>query len=164
VAIEHRKGPVVLVLTRQKIPVLDRSKYASADGVERGAYVLAESPGREPGILLIASGSELGLAVEAFEQLKSEGLAARVVSMPSWDLFEKQPKTYREEVFPARFEARLAIEAASPFGWERYVGAQGDVIGMNDFGASAPYKVLAQEFGFTRAHVLERAHKLLEGA
>jgi transketolase len=164
VAIEHRKGPVVLVLTRQKIPVLDRSKYASADGVERGAYVLAESAGREPGILLIASGSELGLAVEAFEQLKSEGLAARVVSMPSWDLFEKQSKSYREEVFPARFKARLAIEAASPFGWERYVGAQGDVIGTNRFGASAPYKVLAQEFGFTRAHVLERAHKLLEGA
>lgn len=164
VAIERPNGPVALILTRQKIPVLDRSKYASANGLERGAYVLAESPGKEPGILLIASGSELSLAVEAFERLKSEGLATRVVSMPSWDLFEMQPESYREGVFPARFKARLAIEAASPFGWERYVGPQGAVIGMNRFGASAPYEVLAQEFGFTPAHVLDEVHRLLETA
>lgn len=161
VAIEHRGGPVALILTRQKLPVLDRTRYAGASGLERGAYVMADSPGKEPGILLIASGSEVSLAAEAFEQLKSEGLAARLVSMPSWDLFEKQPESYRNEVFPARFAARLAIEAASPFGWERYVGPRGAVLGMNRYGASAPYKVLAEKFGFTKDNVVAKAHDLL---
>lgn len=161
VTIEHREGPVALVLTRQALPILDRSKYADASGLERGAYVLAEAPGKEPGILLVASGSEVAVAVEAFEELKSEGVAARVVSMPSWELFEKQPESYRKEVFPERFTLRLAIEAASPFGWERYVGSQGAVIGMNRFGASAPYKVLAEKFGFTKASVVAKAHEML---
>lgn len=161
VAIEHRGGPVALILTRQKLPVLDRTRYAGASGLERGAYVMADSAGKEPGILLIASGSEVSLAAEAFEQLKSEGLAARLVSMPSWDLFEKQPESYRNEVFPARFAARLAIEAASPFGWERYVGPRGAVLGMNRYGASAPYKVLAEKFGFTKDNVVAKAHDLL---
>jgi transketolase len=161
VAIEHKNGPVLLVLTRQKLPVIDQGKYASAEGVERGAYVLAHAEGKQPGILLIATGSEVSLALEAFEELKKEGLRVRVVSMPSWDLFAKQPKAYQDEVLPAEFKARLAIEAASPFGWERYVGPNGAVIGMNRFGASAPYKVLAEKFGFTKANVVAKAHELL---
>ncbi|MGH9771854.1 MAG: transketolase [Candidatus Acidiferrales bacterium] len=161
VAIEHRDGPVALVLTRQTLPVLDRAKYAPAEGLSQGAYVLADSPGKTPGILLIASGSELFLAAEAFEQFQSEGVAARVVSMSSWDLFEKQPADYRQAVFPPQFTARLAIEAASSFGWERYVGPHGAVIGIDHFGASAPYKVLAEKFGFTREHVVAKARELL---
>jgi len=163
VAIEHRDGPVALVLTRQGLPVLDRSKYASADGLAQGAYVLADAPGKTPGILFIASGSELPLAVEVFEQFKSEGVAARVVSMPSWDLFEKQPASYRQAVLPAHFTARLAVEAASPFGWERYVGPHGAVIGMTRFGASAPAKILAEQFGFTHDQVVTKARELLRG-
>ncbi len=161
VAIEHKGGPVALVLTRQKLPVIDRSRYASAEGLARGAYVLADAPGKGRGVLLIATGSEVSLAIEAFEQLRNEGLAARVVSMPSWDLFEKQPQKYKDEVFPAHFTARLAIEAASPLGWERYVGPQGAVIGLNRFGASAPYQVIAEKLGFTKTHVVEKAHELL---
>ncbi len=160
-AIEHRDGPVALVLTRQTLPILDRAKYAVAEGLAQGAYVLADAPGKSPGILLIASGSELFLAAEAFEQFRSEGVAARVVSMPSWDLFERQSAEYRREVFPARFSARLAIEAASPFGWERYIGPHGAVIGIDHFGASAPYKVLAEKFGFTRGDVVAKARELL---
>ncbi|MGH9444536.1 MAG: transketolase [Terriglobia bacterium] len=160
VAIERQDGPVVLVFTRQKLPIIDRTRYASAEGVEKGAYVVADAKGEEPGILLIASGSELSLAVEAFEQLRQEGIKARVVSMPSWDLFAKQPEAYQKEVLPSGFTARLAIEAASPFGWERYVGPQGAVIGVNRFGASAPYKVIAEHFGFTTANVVSKAHEL----
>jgi len=163
VAIEHRGGPVLLALTRQTLPIIDRAKYASADGLERGAYVLAESQGEGPGILLIASGSEVVVAIEAYEKLVSEGRAARVVSMPSWDLFEKQSEAYRQSVFPAECELRLAVEAASPFGWERYVGPKGKVIGMTRFGASAPYKILAEKFGFTAANVVAKAHEMLQG-
>jgi len=173
VAIEHRGGPVLLALTRQNLPIIDRSKYASAEGVARGAYVLADSSdltlgprttaiaARTPKIILIASGSEVPLALESYEKLKEEGIAARVVSMPSWELFEKQPQSYRDEVLPPAVTARLAIEAAAPFGWERYVGLKGAVIGMNRFGASAPYKVLAEKFGFTSDNVVARAHELL---
>jgi transketolase len=160
-AIEHSGGPVLLVLTRQNLPILDRTRYASADGVERGAYVLADSPGRAPEIILIASGSEVALAAESQEKLAAEGIAVRVVSMPSWDLFEKQPQSYRDEVLPPAVTARLAIEAGSPFGWERYVGLKGAVIGINRFGASAPYKVIAEHFGFTPANVVQQAHRLL---
>jgi transketolase len=161
VAIEHRGGPVALALTRQGLPIIDRAKYASAEGLARGAYVLADAAGKAPEILLIASGSELVVALEAYEKLAAEGIAARVVSMSSWDLFEKQPQTYRDEVFPPQVTARLAIEAAVPLGWERYVGTQGAVIGMTRFGASAPYKVLAEKFGFTSANVVQRAKALL---
>jgi transketolase len=161
VAIERRDGPVVLTLTRQGLPVIDREKYSSAEGLARGAYVLANPKGKTPEILLIASGSEVSLALEAYERLAVEGVAARVVSMPSWDLFEKQAPAYREEVLPPAVMARLAIEAASPFGWERYVGAKGAVIGMTRFGASAPYQVLAEKFGFTAANVVRRARELL---
>ncbi|MGH9434883.1 MAG: transketolase [Terriglobia bacterium] len=164
VAIEHRHGPVALALTRQAIPVLDRANYASAEGLAQGGYVLADAPGKTPGILLIASGSELPLAAEAFEQLKSEGCALRLVSLPSWDLFEAQPQSYRDEVLPERYALRLAIEAGSPFGWDRYVGPRGAVIGMNRFGASAPYKVLAEKFGFTKDHVVEKAREMLKNS
>lgn len=164
VAIDHRRGPVALALTRQAIPIIDRTNYAPADGLERGGYVLADAAGKTPGILLIASGSELPLAAEAFERLKAEGRAVRVVSLPSWDLFEKQAQSYRDEVLPARFSVRLAIEAGATFGWERYVGPHGAVIGMTRFGASAPYKVLAQEFGFTTDHIVQKAHDMLGAA
>jgi len=163
VAIEHAEGPVVLVLTRQKLPVIDRTLYASAEGLERGAYVLGDADGEKPGILLIATGSEVSLALEAFEELKREPVAVRLVSMPSWDLFAKQSTAYQEQVLPREFPARLAIEAGSPFGWERYVGPRGAVIGMNRFGASAPYKVLQEKFGFTKAHVVAKAREVWQG-
>ncbi|HLW79571.1 MAG TPA: transketolase C-terminal domain-containing protein, partial [Terriglobia bacterium] len=161
VAIEHRGGPVAMALTRQNLPIIDRAKYASAEGLAHGAYVLADSGGQAPQIILIASGSEVALALEAYEKLSAEGIVARLVSMPSWDLFEKQPQSYRDDVLPPQVTARLAIEAASPFGWERYVGTKGAVIGMTRFGASAPYQVLAEKFGFTVGNVVEKAHELL---
>ncbi len=161
VAIERQGGPVAMALTRQGLPIIDRTKYASAEGLARGAYVLADTAGKEPEILLIASGSELSVALEAYEKLTAEGIPARVVSMPSWDLFEKQPQAYRDEVLPSQVTARLAIEAAAPLGWERYVGTEGAVIGMTRFGASAPYKILAERFGFTSANVVQRAKALL---
>jgi len=161
VAIERRDGPVALALTRQSLPVIDREKYASAEGLTRGGYVLAEAAGKLPRIILIASGSEVSVALEAYEKLSAEGVAARLVSLPSWDLFEKQPQAYRDEVLPPGVTARLAIEAAAPFGWERYIGTRGAVIGMTRFGASAPYKVLAEKFGFAASNVVARARELL---
>jgi transketolase len=161
VAIERRGGPVAMALTRQKLPVMDRAKYASAEGLAQGAYILADSKGKRPELILIASGSEVSLALDAYEKLTVEGVAARAVSMPSWDLFEKQPQAYQDDVLPPSVTARLAIEAAYPLGWDRYIGPQGATIAMNRFGASAPAKVLAEKFGFTTAHVVERAHELL---
>jgi transketolase len=161
VAIEHRGGPVALCLTRQGLPIIDRSKYGAAEGLARGAYVLADAQGKTPQIILIASGSEVAPALEAYQKLAGEGVAARLVSMPSWDLFEKESQSYRDEVLPPQVTARLAVEAAAPFGWERYVGTKGDVIGMKRFGASAPAKVLAERFGFTAANIVRRAHELL---
>jgi transketolase len=161
VAIERRDGPVALVLTRQGLPIIDRTKFAPADGLARGAYVLADAAGKDPEVLLIASGSELSVALQAYEKLAAEGIAARVVSMPSWDLFEMQPQAYREDVLPPNITARVAIEAAAPLGWDRYVGPKGAVIGMTRFGASAPYKVLAEKFGFSSANVVQRAKSLL---
>ena len=161
VALEHRDGPVLLVLTRQNLPIIDRSKYASAEGLERGAYVLADPQGKAPEAILIATGSEVALALESYQRLAEQGIAARVVSMPSWDRFEKQPQLYRDEVLPPNITARVAIEAASVFGWERYVGTKGAVIGLNRFGASAPYKVIAEHLGFTPANVIDHVHKLL---
>ncbi len=161
VAIERRGGPVALALTRQGLPIIDRTKYAPADGLVRGAYILAEVPGKTPEVVLMASGSEVAVALEAYEKLTGEGIAARVISMPSWDLFEKQPQAYKDEIFPPAVEARLAIEAAVPLGWDRYVGREGAIIGIPRFGASAPYKVLAEKFGFTSANVIRRAKELL---
>ena len=161
VTIERQDGPVALALTRQGVPVIDRSKYASAEGLTRGGYVLADASGKAPEVILMASGSEVSVALEAYEKLTAEGIAARVVSLPCWDLFERQPQDYKDEVLPPTVTARLAMEAAVPLGWERYVGLRGAVIGMTRFGASAPHKVLAEKFGFTAANVVQRAKELL---
>jgi transketolase len=159
--LQYRHRPAVLVLSRQALPTLDRSRLAPASGVARGAYVIADAPDGAPQLILIASGSELSLALQAQQRLQADGTATRVVSMPSWDLFEQQPADYRAGVLPPQVTARLAIEQASSFGWERYVGDSGRVIGMHTFGASAPLKALQQAFGFTVDHVVETARALL---
>lgn len=160
-ALEHRSGPVVLALTRQKLPILDRTKFPSAELLLKGGYVLADADQGGPRVILIATGSEVHLALEAWGRLADEGIPARVVSMPSWELFDRQPEAYRNEVLPPAVTARLAIETGSPHGWHRYVGLRGGVIGMTRFGASAPYQVLMQQFGFTVEHVVSRAMELL---
>jgi transketolase len=156
-----RHQPAVLAFSRQALPTLDRAKYAPASGVAKGAYVLADGPQDDPEVILIASGSELSLAVEAHEKLVAEGIRSRVVSMPSWEIFECQSQEYRDSVLPPRTTARLAIEQASTFGWERYVGSNGRVIGMKTFGASAPLKELQRKFGFEPEQVIATAKQLL---
>jgi transketolase len=153
--------PVALVLSRQALPTLDRGKYAPASGVAQGAYVLADAPDGRPEVLLLASGSEVSLCVQAYEQLKTEGIKARVISIPSWELFEQQSQEYRESVIPPAVTARVSVEQASTFGWTQYVGETGHSIGMKTFGASAPLKELQQKFGFTAAHVVAAARKQL---
>ncbi len=159
--LQLRHQPAVFALSRQPMPTLDRSKYAPASGVANGAYVLADAEGGAPQVILIASGSEVSLAVQAHEKLKAEGIRSRVVSMPSWDIFEHQPKEYRDSVLPPAVTARVAVEQASTFGWERYVGPTGRVIGMITFGASAPFKELQKEFGFEPDHVAAAAREQL---
>jgi len=154
-----RHQPVCLILTRQALPTLDRTKYAPASGLAKGAYVLADAPDGKPKVLLLASGSEVSLCVEAYEKLTAEGIAARVVSMPSWELFEEQPAEYREFVLPSSVTARVSVEQASTFGWQRYTGLTGARIGMKTFGASAPLKELQTKFGFTGAGVVEAAKR-----
>jgi transketolase len=156
-----RHAPAVLALSRQPLPTLDRDKYAPAAGVAKGAYVLADAPGRNPEVILIASGSEVSLAVRTHEKLVAEGIRSRVVSMPSWDIFEHQTKEYRDGVLPPNVKARVAIEQASTFGWERYVGEAGRVIGMKTFGASAPLKELQKKFGFEPDRVVTIAKEIL---
>jgi transketolase len=153
--------PAVLVLSRQAMPTLDRSKYAPASGVARGAYVLGDAPGGNPEVILIASGSEVSLVVEAHEKLLAEGIRSRVVSMPSWDVFDHQDQDYRKSVFPPHVKARVAVEQASTFGWERYTGSEGCIIGMTTFGASAPLKELQRRFGFNPNVVVTAAKQLL---
>ena len=160
-ALRFRHRPAILVLSRQPLPTLDRTRYAPAAGVAQGAYVLADAAGGAPELILIASGSELCLAVAAHDVLVAQGVRSRVVSMPSWDLFEQQPPEYRDRVLPPAVTARVAIEQASTFGWERYVGSRGAVVGMHTFGASAPLKALQQEFGFEPAHVVAVAMQAL---
>lgn len=157
-----RHQPAALILSRQPLPTLDRSKFAPAAGVARGAYVLADAPGGKPQVILIATGSELCLAVQAHEQLSADGIRSRVVSMPSWDIFENQSHDYRSSVLPAEVTARVAIEQGSTLGWERYVGASGRVIGMETFGASAPLKALQMKYGFEPQRVAAVARKLLD--
>ncbi|MBV9745198.1 MAG: transketolase [Acidobacteriia bacterium] len=159
--LQLRHQPAVLVLSRQPLPTLDRTRYAPATGVARGAYVLADAPGANPEIILIATGSEVSVAVDAHEKLLADGIRSRVVSMPSWDIFEYQTPEYRASVLPPNVEARIAIEQASTFGWERYVGPKGRVIGMTTFGASAPLKELQRKFGFEPARVTAIAKELL---
>jgi transketolase len=159
-----RHEPVALILSRQNLPTLDRSKYASAAGTAKGAYVLADADDGRPEVILIGTGSELSFCVAAYEQLKSEGIKVRVVSMPSWELFEQQNQKYRDSVLPPSITARVSVEQASTLGWARYVGLTGCSIGMETFGASAPLKALQQKFGFTVEHVVSEAKRVLHGA
>ena len=162
VAIETRDRPVALALTRQNVPTLDRTQFAAADGLRRGAYVLADPPDGRADLVLIGTGSEVSLAVAAREKLSERKIQARVVSMPSWELFDLQPREYRDSVLPASIKRRVAVEATLPQGWHRYVGDGGDVIGIERFGASAPGNVVMEKLGFTVNHVVERALALLE--
>ena len=159
--LQLRHQPAVIALSRQPLPTFDRDRYASAAGVAHGAYVMADAPGGPPEIILIASGSEVSLIVDAHEALASQGIRSRIVSMPSWDIFEHQPEAYRESVLPAGVTARIAVEQGSVLGWERYVGAAGRVIGMKTFGASAPLKELQRHFGFEPERVVTAAKELL---
>lgn len=157
-----RHEPALLVLTRQAIPTLDRSRYGSAAGVSKGGYILADADGGKPDVLILASGSEVHTAIEAYESLKKQGVRARVVSLPSWEIFARQSQEYRDQVLPPAVRARVAIETAAPFGWERYVGEHGTVIGMRTFGASAPFKELLKEFGFTAEAIVAAALKQID--
>jgi len=163
-AINRTKDPVALVLTRQNVPVLDRSKYASAEGVQKGGYVLADSEGGDPELILMATGSEVSLAVFAHEKLQEEGVRSRVVSLPCWEIFDRQDKSYRDEVLPPGVTARLAIEEASPLGWERYVGDAGEILAMRTFGQSAPFADVEAELGFTPEKIAQAAREVVERA
>lgn len=156
--IANRSGPAALALSRQNLPTLDRTRYAPASGLAKGAYVLASSE-QTPRVILIATGSELSLAVEAYETLSAQGVPARVVSMPSWELFEAQPQSYRESVLPSAVTGRVVVEAGSPIGWDRYAGPTGTIIAMNGFGASGPASQLLKHFGFTVDAVVDAARK-----
>lgn len=161
VAIETRDHPLALIFTRQNVPVLDRTQYASADGLRRGAYVLADAPGGKPDLILIGTGSEVSLAADAQKKLQAENIAARVVSMPSWELFDAQARAYRDQVLPPFVKARLAIETGIAQGWRQYVGDEGDVLSIERFGASAPYKVVLEKLGYTVENVVARAKALV---
>jgi transketolase len=149
--------PVAIILSRQDLPTLDRARYALASGVARGAYVLADAPDGKPEVVLLASGSEVALCVQAHEQLRAQGVRSRVVSVPSWELFDDQDAAYRDSVLPPDVAARVSVEQASVFGWAKYVGTSGQSIGMRSFGASAPLKDLQREFGFTVERVVDAA-------
>jgi transketolase len=161
VIMQLRNESAALILTRQALPTLDRSQYAPASGLARGAYILAGSDKSDPDIILLATGSEVPVCIDAFEQLHSDGIHARVVSMPSWELFEKQSREYRDHVLPPSVTARLAVEQASTMGWAEYIGAHGRIIGMRSFGASAPIKALKSHFGFTSENIVNTARELL---
>ena len=157
-----RHRPVALILSRQALPTLDRGKYASAQGVARGAYVLADAEGGRPQVLLLATGSEVALCVQACELLKTEGIRARVVSMPSWELFETQDRSYRDSVLPPDIRARVAVEQACGLGWDRYAGNGGAILAMQSFGASAPMKDLQRKFGFTPDRIVAAAREQVQ--
>ncbi len=162
VAIETRHNPVALILTRQKVPTLDREEYASAEGLRRGAYILADAAKGQPAIILIASGSEVSLIVAAKQLLQAKKIPVRIVSMPSWELFAAQSQKYRDSVLPPSIPARLAVEAGISQGWERYLGNQGEMISVEDFGASAPGPIVMKKYGFTVENVCKRALALLK--
>jgi transketolase len=161
VAIQQRHTPTTVVLTRQALPTYDRTKFAPASGVAKGAYVLVDAEGGKPDVILIGTGSEVHLCVEAYEKLKAEGIKARVVSMPSWELFDKQDAAYKESVLPASVAARVSVEMAATFGWERWVGPKGKMVGMHSFGASAPLKDVLKKFGFLTETVVAAAKEVL---
>jgi transketolase len=152
-----KKEPACLVLSRQKLPVFDRTRYAPASGLARGAYVMADAKGAEPQVILIATGSEVQLCIDVYEKLKAENIPARVVSMPSWELFERQDESYRQEVLPPKITARVTVEAGAVIGWDRYAGPSGTIIGMHSFGGSAPGSALMKKFGFVPDKILQTA-------
>jgi len=164
VAIESRNRPVALVLTRQDLPILDRSQYGSPEGLLQGAYVLADTPGKKIDIVLIGTGSEVALAIAAQKMLADRGIGVRTVSMPSWELFDAQPQEYKNRILPPEVPARLAVEAGISLGWSKYVGDKGDVVAIDHFGASAPAKVVFEKFGFTVENVVARALRVLESS
>jgi transketolase len=159
--IQQRHSPSTLVLTRQPLPTYDRAKFAPASGVAKGAYVLIDAEGGKPDVILIGTGSEVSLCVQAREKLAGDGIKARVVSMPSWDLYEKQDAAYKESVLPAAITARVSVEMAATMGWDRYVGAKGQIMGMHTFGASAPIKDVMKKFGFTVENVVATVKQVL---
>ncbi len=161
VILQLKDRPVCLVLSRQPLPTLDRAACGAANGVAQGAYILAEAPSGKPDVLLLATGSEVSLCLEARERLAAEGIGARVVSMPSWEIFEEQPEAYRNSVLPPEIEARVSVEAASTFGWAQFTGSKGTTLGMRSFGLSAPMKVVAQHFGFEPDHIVTAARELV---
>jgi transketolase len=160
-ALTNTGGPTALVLTRQSVPIIDRAQCALANGLHKGAYILWQSGEGDPGVILVGTGSETAIALEAGKTIAKDGLNVRVVSMPSWELFARQDETYRETVLPARVTARVAVEAGITFGWERYIGTRGKVVGLTTFGHSAPYQELYEKFGITAARVVEEARSLL---
>jgi transketolase len=160
-AIQNTKGPTMLVLSRQKLPIFDRKILAPADGVIKGAYVLSKEQGSKPDIILIATGSEVQLVLEAQQELKNESIDARVVSMPSWELFRIQKQEYHDKVLPSNIKTRLAVEAASPQGWCEWVGDQGKVIGISKFGSSAPYKEIYEHYGITVKNIVSTAKNMM---
>jgi transketolase len=159
VALEYRNGPVAIVLTRQGLPVIDQSKFTPASELEKGAYILSDV--EKPSVILLATGSEVSLIMEAQSKLKQEGIAARVVSMPSWELFEKQDKAYKEKILPPSIRKRLAVEAGSVLGWHKYVTDEGAILGMTNFGESAPAGDLMKFFGFTVDNVVKKVKELV---
>ncbi len=161
-ALNNNKGPVALALTRQNVPTLDREIFGAADGLYRGAYILSDDNADNPDLILIASGSEVQIAIEAAQNIREKGAAIRVVSMPSWELFDQQSEAYRKQILPEEIKARVAIEAGSSQGWHRYVGSRGRVITLDHFGASAPSKILFEKFGVTADRVIEAAYDLLK--
>jgi transketolase len=161
VAMQSKHEPIVFAMSRQPLPTLDRTKYAPASGLAKGGYVLADTASGTPDVILIGTGSEVHLCTEAANKLGSEGIKVRVVSLPSWELFEKQPQQYRDSVLPPGVKARVCVEMGATFGWERYAGPTGAVIGMHTFGASAPLKDLLKHFGFTVEAVIQAAKKQL---
>jgi transketolase len=158
---QHTDGPTILVLTRQPLPTFDRTKYGAASGVAKGAYVLADAAGGKPDVILMGTGSEVSLCMTAYEKLTAEGIKTRVVSMPSWELFEKQDAAYKESVLPASVTARVSVEMQSTLGWDRYVGPKGKMIGMHSFGSSAPIKDVLKKFKFEPETVIAAAKEAL---
>ena len=160
VALEHSGGPVALVLSRQKLPVIDQEKHGNASGLERGAYILSDA--ENPQIILIATGSEVQLALKAAAMLMQDSIAVRVVSMPSWELFERQDAAYKEKVLPPSLKKRLSVEAGSPLGWHKYVTDEGDVVGITKFGESAPGDEVMKAYGFSTENIVLKAKALLK--
>jgi transketolase len=160
-ALIRREGPTAIILTRQKLPIIDQDRFGSSEGVLRGGYILAEAPQGSPEAIIMATGSEVYLALAAYERLTEEGIAVRVVSMPSWEVFEDQEEAYREEILPSKVKARVGIEAGISMGWYRYVGSAGKVISIQRFGASAPADIIFEKLGFTPEAVVDAVKETL---